>query len=67
MVRLHVLPVSGIVSKKRAKVPLMSCFVDVEFGAFNTRIHIYDVISLAVEMFGKFHGTIRSLNPTVSE
>ena len=40
----------------------MSCFTDVEFGAFSTRNHIYNVISLAVEMFCNIHGAFRSLD-----
>ena len=42
-----------------------SCFADVEFGAFSstnsTTNHIYDVISVAIEMFVNIHGAIRSL------
>ena len=34
----------------------------VEFGAFSAANHIYDVISLAVEMIGNIHGAFRPLN-----
>ena len=37
-----------------------SCFADVEFGAFSTTNYIYDVISLAIKMFGNIDGAFRS-------
>ena len=44
-----------------AGIECTSCIADVEFGAFSTTNHIYDVITLAIEIFGNIHGAFRSL------
>ena len=48
-----------------AGIECTSCFPDVEFGALSTTNHMYDVTSLAVEMFRDIHGVIRSATERV--